>query len=264
MKLNRKNLSNATIIIFMGFLLFGVPLALAEVSSCSECDNRFINWDGGDNITGNLTIIGNLTVGDGGLTNYINFDDEGKLTLHGTSKVMREVDMNLKILKKSPTSPPEEINFDGFEAFAFNRDNEESLYGRFILNNDYSDSGNVSIVFHFLVQNPPSGTGNEAVVWGVEYKNIDEGDIVDFETGTASNTVTETIVDGETSETLHICKVSLTTTGWTSGETILMKFYRDSTNADDTYDNEASANDNDAILGILEVNYLADKLGEEI
>lgn len=175
----------------------------------------------------------------------------------------RSLDVEPEAVKLPSSNPPAEDTKDGFSMLRFDRGTEESVYWKWSVPEDFA-TGDASVkgVFFFLVENPPSGSGDEAVVMGFEYKKLSDGDVFDFDAGTSSGTITETIADGETAEIIHrTSEGTCTTTGWVAGDTILFRFYRDATNVDDTYDNEASAAENDVWLFNFEMMYLVDKLG---
>jgi len=205
-----------------------------------------------------------VALGDGGTTNYAEFKNDGELVLHGTARAWTSFDVEPEAVKLPSVNPPAEDTKDAFSFLRFDRGTEESVYWKWTVPNDFA-TGDASVqgIFQFLVENPPSGTGDEAVVMGFEYKKISEGEVFDFDAGTSSGTITETITDGETAEIIHVTdKGTCTTTGWAPGDTILFRFYRDATNGSDTYDNEASAADNDVWVFDFEMFYLVDKLGE--
>ena len=169
-----------------------------------------------------------------------------------------------EVIKLPAANAPAEANKDGFAMLRFDRATEESVYWLWTVPTDFATgAGSVKGFFKFLVENPPSGTGNEAVVMGFEYKKISDGAVFDFDAGTSSGSITETITDGETAEIIHhTSEGTCTTTGWAADDTILFRFFRDATNPSDTYDNEASAPDNDVWLFEFCGFYLSNKLGE--
>lgn len=161
-------------------------------------------------------------------------------------------------VKLSGVSPPQEDNIDGFSFDRFDRGNEESVYYVFVLPEDFAPSAaSVKGTFEFVVENPPA-VANEAVVMAFEYKRVTEGAVFSFAAGTTSGSITESITAGEAAYTIHATEEgTCATTGWSAGDTILFRFYRDSTNVLDTYENEAAAADNDVWVCTYHLKYLA-------
>ena len=212
----------------------------------------------------NLKPDGSTTIGDGGTTNYAAFASDGELTLHGTARAWKCQDLTPEALKAPSTNPPAVDEYQGFSFHRFDRGTEEQVYYLWHIPADFAaGDGSVRGHFGFFVENPPSGTGNEAVVMGFEYKKLSCDDVFDFSSGTSSGTLTETITDGEDPYQWHCSDTGVcTTTGWAAEDIILFRFYRDATNGDDTYDNEASAADNDVWVGVYHLEYLRNSLGE--
>ena len=101
------------------------------------------------------------------------------------------------------------------------------------------------------------------VALGFEYKKLSHSDVFDFSSGTSSDTIIETIEDGESPYKWHNTDIGVCdTTDWAREDLILFRFYRDATNAADTYDNEAVAANNDVWIGIYHLEYLSDAFGE--
>jgi hypothetical protein len=208
-----------------------------------------------------FTLNKGLAVGDGGTTNYANFAGDGELTLFGTARVMRCFHFEPSITRLPGANPPASDEIDNFEFHRYDRGTEESSYIHWEIPHNYAAAGTVHLHFEFLVENPPVGD-DEAVVMGVEYKKVSTGDVFDFTGGTASGTVTETIVDGETAYITHMtAEIALTTTGWEPMDVILFRFYRDATNVADTYDNEGAPAANDVWVYSYHLEWLSDKLG---
>jgi hypothetical protein len=208
-----------------------------------------------------FTLNKGLAVGDGGTTNYANFAGDGELTLFGTARVMRCFHFEPSITRLPGANPPASDEIDNFEFHRYDRGTEESSYIHWEIPHNYAAAGTVHLHFEFLVENPPVGD-DEAVVMGIEYKKVSTGDVFDFTGGTASGTVTETIVDGETAYITHMTgEINLTTTGWEPMDVILFRFYRDATNVNDTYDNEGAPAANDVWVYSYHLEWLSDKLG---
>jgi hypothetical protein len=200
--------------------------------------------------------------GDG--TNYAMFAADGKLTLTGTARVWKSVDINPQLVKLPGANPPAEDTIDGFGFHRYDRATEESVYITWIVPSDFC-AGDASVrgFYGFVVDHAPvSPAAAENVRMGFEYKKIAEGEVFDFSTGTSSGYIDETIAADETAYIVHLTSTgTCTTTGWQPKDKILFRFYRDATAVEDTYDNEASAADNDVWVKAYHLEYLSDKLG---
>lgn len=200
--------------------------------------------------------------GDG--TNQTMLSATGLQTMAGTARVWKSVDLNPQLVKLPGANPPAEDNIDDFGFHRFDRGTEESVYYTFIIPDDFA-AGDASLrgFYGFVVNHPPvSPAANENVRMGFEFKKISEGDVFDFSTGTTSGYLDETIVADETAYIVHLTGYgTCTTTGWVPHDKILFRFYRDATAVEDTYDNEASASDNDVWVKAYHLEYLSDKLG---
>lgn len=210
-----------------------------------------------------LSIAKNGIIKLGSITNYAEFA-EGKLELYGTARVWQAMELDSQNVGKPSTNPPTAGEYQGFKFDRFDRSTEEQVYYIWHVPPDYA-TGSASIrgAFGFFVENPPLGTGDEAVVLGFEWKKItSDTDVFDFSSGTTTRTITETITDGESAYLMHETDIGvMTTTGFVAGDLVLFRFFRDATNANDTYDNEAFAADNDVWMSQYHLEYLSNKLG---
>jgi len=236
----------------------------------STNDGIFWNYENrdivfGTNNLGRMRIFADGTVKIGDLsTNYSSFAPDGELTLHGTARSWTCVDLNPSNTGKPSANPPTDGEYQGHQFHRFDRSTEEQVYFTWHVPTDFAQgAASVRGHFGFLVENPPSGTGDEAVVMGFEYKKISPGDVFDFSSGTTSGTITETITDGESAYEWHETSTgTCVTTGWDKEDIILFRFYRDATNPNDTYDNEVLAANNDVWVRFYHLEYLRDSLGE--
>lgn len=220
---------------------------------------RYVDKDG----TRDIVQAGEWRVGDG--TNYAQFASDGEITLAGTARVWKTRIIKPEGVKLPGLNPPASDNIDGFSFLRYNRGTEESVYYIFVLPGDFA-AGTASVRGHygFVVDHPPTAPSpNEAVVMGFEYKKLSDGDVFDFGAGTSSVTITETIVADETAGIIHETSDGYPdTTGWAPRDKILFRFYRDATNVNDTYDNEAAADDNDVWVFDYYLEYLSNGIGK--
>ena len=203
-----------------------------------------------------------LTVGAD--ANYVTWDVNGVMVRYGGAQTWKGLDLAPGRVKLPGDNPPAEAIIDGFPLHRFDRGTEESVYFAWTIPYDFAvGDASIRVHFSFVVANPPSGGGNENVRMGFETKKVSGGAVFDFSSGTTSGYVDEPIVDGETAYIVHFSgEGTLTTTGWDEYDTVLFRFYRDATDANDTYDNEASAADNDMWVDSYHLEYFTDTLGE--
>jgi hypothetical protein len=207
-------------------------------------------------ITGDLTVGGTSFLGDEGTANYVKITDSGILSLHGTAKVIRGLDIHISIPKRPVANPPGENTEGGFHTLDFNDGTDESIYIDFHLPHDYADAGLINIHFDYFVDTAPANPAN--VVWAIEYKKITHGDNFDFGSGTSTVTSTEAITTGTPANDKKIHEtnaITLTTTGFTLGDSIYMRFYRDADNGSDSLTGDVR------MIGHIHIEYLSDKLG---
>lgn len=192
-------------------------------------------------------------------------DGDGSVTL-SLDTVWVDVELKPGVVTIPAANFPAEDNIDGFIFHRYDRAAEESVQYVWIIPEAFEQGDNsIKGHFAFVVENPPSGGGDEAVVMGFEYKKISPDAVFDFTAGTSSGTITETITDGETAYIIHTTSDgTLTTTGWQPHDTVLFRFYRDATNPNDTYDNEAVPADNDVWVLNYHLQYLSNKRGEAV
>jgi hypothetical protein len=197
--------------------------------------------------------------------------DADTLHINGSfsvTPVWKSWDVRPDAVKAPGTNPPAEDVIDNFSFYRFDRGTEESLFYIWEVPADYyASDGSVIGRYEFVVENPPTSGGTnvaENVRMGFEYKKISDGEVFSFTSGTSSGYIDETIAVDETAWIIHqTSEGTCVTTGWAAGDTILFRFYRDATAAEDTYDNEASAADNDVWVFDLHMNYLTDRIGED-
>ena len=212
----------------------------------------------------NLKPDGATIIGDGGSVDFLKIKKSGRLSLHESARAWKCVDLEPQNVGKRANNSPTEDNYQGFVFDRFDRSTEEQVYFIWHIPSDFAvGSNSVRGHFGFFVENPPSGSGNEVVALGFEYKKLSHSDVFDFSSGTSSDTIIETIEDGESPYKWHNTDIGVCdTTDWAREDLILFRFYRDATNAADTYDNEAVAANNDVWIGIYHLEYLSDAFGE--
>jgi len=185
------------------------------------------------------------------------------LLLAGSARVWRSMELVPDNVGKPAANPPAAGEYQGFTFDRYDRATVESVFFIWHVPTDFCEGdGSVRGQFGFFVENPPVGS-DEIVVLSFEYKQISPDDVFDFTGGTLTGNISVQIDDGEPAYTWHVSGTgTVTTTGWSAGDIIMFRFFRNATSPSDTYDNEAVAADNDVWVGGYHLEYLTDRFGE--
>lgn len=224
-----------------------------------EFDVSKDRWNDGHTVAGYAELAGadftgTVTIGDGGTTDYIRFDgSDGELTLHGTAMVMKTADIDLNLLRATGIAPDPNQE-DGFFTLDFAQNLDEGTKVEWHIPHDYTSAGAIHFHLHFFVDNVPVGV-DETVEWTLEYKKLSDGDVYSF-AGAASDTQTQVVATTDTNKEIYeLTEIDLTTTGFASGDHLLIYLHRDGGNGSDDFGG-------DARLHSLHLEYLSDRLGE--
>ena len=178
---------------------------------------------------------------------------------YAANPVWVAVELTPQNVGKPSSNPPGVGEYQGFTYDRFDRGTEEQVFFAWHIPCDFSvGSASIRGHFGFIVENPPSGSGDEYVRLGFEYKKVSPGDVTDFSSGTSTGILTETIADGDPARKMYESATGIVdTTGFACGDIVLFRFFRDSTNIGDTYDNEVTAADNDVWISQYHLEYLS-------
>ena len=195
-----------------------------------------------------------IAIGDGGTTNYANFAADGELTLFGTARVNRHVDLPAAVLT-GPAATLPALDIEGvFVTYDFSKTTEQSLYYTHNVPCRWALTTDVEVHFFWLLD-ANAADAAKFVRWGVQYKPIADGEAVAGAGTTFTQDVASLDVGNYTAGTL--IETTLTTKILGSAlavhDQVGMRFYRDSTN--DDYNN-------DARLVMVHLEFLMDKLGQ--
>lgn len=190
--------------------------------------------------------IGNI--GDG--TNYAQFGSVGELNFFGTGRVRNHLRVEPERLRRPVTNPPAEGLVGMFPTLDFDSATEESVYLSDYIpyRKDPTEGIYVEIVWHSAT----AATGT--VVWGVEYRSIEEGEGVDGATTTITSS-DDTLGPG----TANKCTFAshITTAAITSEDDIGMRIFRKAADSNDTLGE-------DAMLTGVHLHFISNKLGEAL
>ena len=202
-----------------------------------------------------VEVDGSLIAGDGGTTNYAEIKDDGEINLHGTARVIKKIDIALTKMKKGVGNPPADGLINGFTTLDFDDSTEEEVFFKIQTPDDYDGTTDMEIHIQYAVDTAPATAKN--VRWGVEWKAISEGDTFDFTTGTGTIEEDCAVTTGTPANDLIRldCNLSGGANTIDSKDLLMIRFYRDSTHANDTFIG-------DARMVEAHVHYKANKLGE--
>lgn len=260
------NLDGGLDVIAMGGAVDASYKLKVHGATAIDGDLTFIGEQKIGNSAGDINIAptANTTIGDGGTTNYANFAADGTLTLEGTARAWRCVDLEPDTVRNpGGEGNPEADDIDEFPMHRYDDEVVESVYYRWRIPHDFATGdGSVRGHFELVVETPPVAGGADVIVMGFEYCHLSDGDVFVF-ANTTSGTVNTTIAQDETPWITHDSATGIvTTTDFVAGDTILFRFYRDATNEVDTYTG-AGPGLNDAWVFNYHLEYLIDKLGEQ-
>ena len=223
----------------------GISVHGGLLVSASSVFGASLSVSGDTTIGGDAVVCGTLTVSGittlesthiGGGTNYIGIES-GRATYYGDARsdVCKYIHYNS--LRKGVSSP-DSASKDGFPIYDFDDTNDEEVFYMTNIDHGYNESGAVSIEIKFFVDTAPAT--DKIVRWGCEYKKISPGDVFSF-TADTSTVYDDTIISsGITDQDVILTeKMSFTTTGWMSEDTIMMRFFRNGSHLNDTYVGDA-------------------------
>lgn len=197
--------------------------------------------------------VGIARIGAG--ANYLEVLADGEARLHGTARVYLDKKVYFNTAYRShPINPPQNYE-DGFATIDFDDSVEEEVFFKVHTPLDY-DPG-TDVIFHlgFFVDDVDQVI-ERAVRWGVEYKAIQHGQVVDFDAGASTSLATHAIPIKTADKELMSCDCLALLSANLPGEGILLvRLYRDATNVLDTHVGDVR------LFGI-HLHYVKDRLGE--
>ncbi len=137
-----------------------------------------------------------------------------------------------------PSGPPAQSNIDNFTVLLYDFNSDEQVYYTWEVPHNYNSADSVMVHFAFVSTSAVTTVQDTNVVWGVEYKLINMGDDFDFSGGTSTALDTVTWSSGSVNDYMH-GDISLTTTGFSDEDAVMMRLYRDADNAADDYGADA-------------------------
>ncbi len=196
---------------------------------------------------------GGIRIGDsssGAPTNYAQFASDGELTLTGTARVIKEIQIKAEALKLGGTAPGAAI-VGVFSVLQFaGVGGAETVYTSFHMPTDWASGTDINVHIHWAPTNGNAGT----VVWQMTWNALaSENDEVISGAGTTTSVsdATQELQD----ELLESGDMTIAAAGLAAEDTIGISIFRDPAHGSDNYGSDAS-------FVIMEISYTANKLGE--
>jgi len=216
-------------------------------------DDAFIYYDGTDlNINPAEVGTGSLTIGDGGITNYLEIKSDGELNLHGTARVLRDLWIDASGIKAPGAKPATEVSHGDLEtsAWSFSDEgveaNQQKVSWRTAPPYDMDRSEGVKIRLGWS----SASTGN--VKWQLEYRWLSEDEDT---TQGAEETLTVVDAASTTANGLVVTDITGINAPSSTDASIIFRLTRLSADGQDTI------SDSVELHGVC-FNYVSDKLGE--
>lgn len=190
--------------------------------------------------------IGNI--GDG--TNYAQFAPDGGLSLNGTARVTNHFRIDPERLRRPLVNPPAEGRKGLFPTLDFDKSTEESVYLSDYVPFRKDPTEGIYVDITWCSDAAAVGT----VVWGVEYRSIEEGEVVDG----ATKTITcADATAGAGKESKCVFADPIAAADIASDDDIGIRFFRKAADGADTLDEDAR------LLGV-HLHFVSNKLGEAL
>jgi hypothetical protein len=154
--------------------------------------------------------------------------------------------------KGKGTNPPAEETIGPWDAFDFDKNGDDELFGIWEIPENYSNGTDITVSFRWA----PTDTGTKTVTWGLEHevRRPENGEALNA--GTTTQIVTDDGL-GQANGYQESGDITISGAGIVRSDTLGMRVFRDAdaseSGADDDYDN-------DAALIELHLSYTADKL----
>lgn len=172
-------------------------------------------------------------IGDGGATNYAAFASGGELTLFGTARVTRHLDLDAADL----VGPAATLPADGIEGIYVTRDfsktSEQSLYYKMNVPWRWEDATDVTVVLFWLISTSAADAA-KFVRWGVQYKSTATSEAVAGIGTSFTQDVASLDAVNHTAGTLIATTFTTKILGsaLAAHDQMAVRFYRDATNDD--------------------------------
>ncbi len=169
-------------------LIAGTNITLA--GNTLNVDDVFLRNDGDDTTTGTITAVeflGNVTAdtviadtvtggpstfGDGGTTNYTEFNDDGAMILHGDARVMKHMHIGASSWSKGATAPTSTYE-NIFPTISFNTGQDDEAHYVALVPYEWDDTTDMEVHLRWQM---PNNADNGNVFWKLKYIGVKEGE----------------------------------------------------------------------------------------
>jgi len=200
-----------------------------------------------------LDVTGDATFGDGGTTDYVKFDTDGKLTLYGTARVESHLRIPAQLFKKVVGgSPPGETMEGIIPTVDFDDSTNEQAYYVEVSPFKMDTTVDIEIEIDWMFDTNQADD-TKKVKWGVEYISIEPGEAVDG----ATTTTTQLSAGNHNTGQGNMVRTAFETglSGIAIGDVIGLRVFRDAVNDDFV---------GDARLIVLHLHFTVNKLGKPV
>ncbi len=199
-----------------------------------------------------LTINGTTILGDAGVADYVQFSVGGGLSLHGTARVEKELQVTAENFRLGASAPTAAI-IGNYAVLQFTGvATTQAVNTTFHLPDDMDFSEDLTIHIHWAPSNDNAGNVKWQIAWLAT--SSENGELISGAGDTISVIdATHTTQD----ELLESGSMVISTVLLAAEDTIGVTLFRDPTDGDDTYGSAAS-------LVLIEFKYTSNKLGEPL
>ena len=208
--------------------------------------------DSGDNV-----LIGNQIEAQGGgffggVTNYTQISATGVLTMAGTARVKKEIQVTAEDFRKGASSPTAAI-IGNYAVLQFaGVATTQSVNTTFHLPDDMDLSEDLTVHVHWAPSNANAGNVKWQITWDATAS--ENGELI------SDAGATITVIDATQTtqdELLETADMTIPAASLAAEDTIGITLFRDPTDGDDTYGSAAS-------FVLVEFGYIANKLGDPL
>ena len=211
--------------------------------------------NGGVGVGGRLCVANGASLGDGGITDYIDISNEGHLILQGKATVWKDINMSSAQLSRPTSSQPDLVNFvdeagadTGIQTYGFAVG--EKVHGGFELQHDYKQGSDFTFHVHWQGITAPTGTDN--VQWRLTYTVMRDGATLD------ATTIIDSPDDTITAQYMAVRSdfAAITGTNYLIGDQFLFTLERVASTGD--------AYAGDALIATAGIHYECDTIGSNL
>ncbi|KKN79015.1 hypothetical protein LCGC14_0344910 [marine sediment metagenome] len=225
------------------------------------------DWDAGSarKITVGAVSAGASDFGDGGTTNYAEFESDGTLKFNGTATVFDDLRVPITALRVGPAGAPDFAQFrddgsgsTGVFAYWFDPNTEQQVYLVIQMPHSWKEGSNITPHVHWVSADTAVGAGTD-VSWGFEYTWASINGVFDTTTLVYADEQS-----GGASEILTVNKhyktyfSGIVGAGHTISSMLICRLFRDATSTGGTDDY-----DDDAGLIEIDFHYEIDTIGSK-